>query len=220
MNRQFSKSSPPAQRIAELVSKAAKGELQEPEKLELRSLLDDSGFEPVFQINLADGLPVSGTANFCGVRYEFHRISPPDHWPEIFADSPCFELRPLDADSGLVMHARGTFRTVTALPSQHSSIPEIESVEVHWTSFGSVELQASSDYRTRFAEFLDRLAAGTATAAHWDAFIVNHYPDHAVENVRRDCARLLSDRPADVAISETDERQLRQWAVELRQDGT
>jgi len=220
MNSQLSKSSSPGPRIAELISRAAKGDLQESEKVELRAILDDSGFEPVFQIDVADALPVSGTANFCGVRYNFHRIPATQHWQQSSADTACFELRPLDADSGLVMHAQGTFRMVRALPAPLSSIPGPGSVEVRWTSFVCVELQGSPDLRDRFAEFLDRLASATATAAHWDAFIVTHYPDGAVENVRRDCARLLGDRPADSALSEEDQQRLRQWADRLRSVST
>ncbi len=61
--------------------------------------------------------------------------------------------------------------------------------------------------RQAFADFLDRLAAGTSSRADWAEYAVNHYQDEKLEAYRRDCVRLAIQvgepfpRPTQTAVS-------------------
>ena len=44
--------------------------------------------------------------------------------------------------------------------------------------------------REAFADFLERLAAGTSSRADWVEYAVNHYQDERLEAYRRDCVWL------------------------------
>lgn len=203
-------------RLAELIAAVKAGCLQESGWLELRTLIDDLSFQRVTRIDEADDAPISGEATFCGVSYKFRRISPASIWQNWCPPDTCFELHPIDTGSGLVMRALGRFRKLTALQSNASPMNGTEPLEVRWTSLGAVGLNESRELRHRFAEFLDRLASGTATAAHWDAFVVNHYTDELVENARRECAKLLLDRGANQSCSDSERQELLQWVRRLQ----
>jgi hypothetical protein len=74
------------------------------------------------------------------------------------------------------------------------------------------------DYRLQFADFLDRLADGPVGAEEWLSFVVTHYPDEFLEEIRRQCVRLAcgygdrDQRPDTPAGREV----LRLWAGQLR----
>ena len=70
--------------------------------------------------------------------------------------------------------------------------------------------------RHAFAEFLDRLAAGTCDQNDWDEYVVNHYYDETLERRRRDCARLAIESGEPFPRTDEHRTQLRVWAEELR----
>jgi hypothetical protein len=109
-----------------------------------------------------------------------------------------------DAFQGLPMLALAEFR----------SDPD-RGLIVRWTSLGSPGLAGDVRSRTLFAEFLVRLAEGSATLAHWDAFIVEHYPDILVEDIRRACVRMFLHRTALGPLGEAERVQLHAWATAL-----
>lgn len=204
-------------RLVELLSKATVG-LSASERSELNRLVDNLGFEAVSRVDEADEMPIAGLATFRGVPYTFCRIS--DSAMFQFWDPPDFGfvLRPVDPRTGLTMHATGKFRPC-ADADPVASPNAIVRLEVRWTSYGAVGLNQWPDLRQRFADFLDGLAHGTSTAAHWDAFIINHYfHDELVETTRRECVRLLLETAKDPR-SESEIQQLKHWACELRDAG-
>ena len=139
-------------------------------------------FEPVFRIEGRSDQPSSGLGTFRTVPYVF-AISghQPKGWAALGA---LYDLTPVDLASGLPMLAAGIFR-------QPDTSNDDRVCEVYWTSFGSPGLGADPDVRRRFLNFLDAFAAGEATAAHRDAFLVAHYLDPIVEALRRDCVRII-----------------------------
>jgi hypothetical protein len=71
-------------------------------------------------------------------------------------------------------------------------------------------------YRNDFASFLDRLASGDSPPADWQQFVVAHYPDEFLEEIRRNVVRLYQDRlpiesKADAAI-----QLLNSWSLTIR----
>lgn len=48
------------------------------------------------------------------------------------------------------------------------------------------------NHRRQFADFLDRLATGSVESDEWASFAVTHYPDEAIEAIRRSAVRLQS----------------------------
>jgi hypothetical protein len=155
--------------------------------------------------------PRAGIAAFAGIPYAF---TPSTYEPGWKPRGLLCDLRPVDPNTGLPMLADGVFRPRRAG----------DGFEVHWTSFGSPGLATDPALRSPFAEFLERLASGTATLAHWDAFIVAHYPDERVEDIRRGVVRLFeawgpgfSLRDGMAAPNQT---QLVEWATALRAAAT
>lgn len=72
------------------------------------------------------------------------------------------------------------------------------------------------NYRRQFADFLDRLAAGTAHDDEWSSFVVTHYPDEFLEEMRR-CAVRLGIEELGCKIDSSEGRQLlRAWAIAIR----
>lgn len=150
----------------------------------------------------------TGVADFRGERYAFRQntTSRLRH----FAKGVLCDLDPLDSTRGLQMIADGTFR-------QKGSA--VGGVEVFWNSFGSPGLSSDRAIRTRFAEFLEGLATGAATRAHWDAFVVEHYRDDTVEEIRRDCVRLFraeDEHWLKRIRTNAEAAQLLNWAASLR----
>ena len=166
------------------------------------------GFEPVLAVeDMAHG-PRSGVAHFCGVPYAFEpSTSPSEGWTPwgLLCD-----LRPNDPATGLPMLADGVFR------SRRSD----QRLEVRWTSLGSPGLASAPNLRARFADFLERLAAGTATLAHWNAFEVEHYQDALVEQIRVDVVRLFEVWTEEFSLQRGTEpyhrSRLLAWAQSLR----
>lgn len=142
-------------------------------------------FEPVHQVVTGESGPLGGEANFRSVRYRFA----PNETSSLqrHVRGRLYDLTPVDAWQGLPMLAEGTFRPA---PGREGGL------EVFWNSFGCPGLASDPALRERFAGFLERLAAGTATSAHCDAFFVEHYPDREVEETRRACVGLLYDAGA------------------------
>jgi hypothetical protein len=80
----------------------------------------------------------------------------------------------------------------------------------------SAVLLKRGNYRRQFADFLDRLAAGTAHAEEWHSFVVTHYRDEFLEEMRR-CTVRLGIGQLEHAMDSDDGRQiLRAWAVAIR----
>ena len=72
------------------------------------------------------------------------------------------------------------------------------------------------DYRTQYASFLDRLASGTAHEMEWSSFVVTHYPDEFLEEMRR-CTVRLSIGGLGHRLDSPEGRQiLRAWAIAIR----
>ena len=74
--------------------------------------------------------------------------------------------------------------------------------------------------RLHFAAFLERLADNAATDVEWQEAIVQHYADQLLENVRRECVRLLYETPDRVRPSLEAQIQLRAWAAALIASGS
>lgn len=80
----------------------------------------------------------------------------------------------------------------------------------------SIHRLERGNYRQQFADFLDRLAAGTVDSDEWSSFAVVHYPDEFLEEMRRCTVRLgIGELPH--ALDSTEGRQwLRAWAAAIR----
>lgn len=74
------------------------------------------------------------------------------------------------------------------------------------------------NYRRQFADFLDRLASGTAHADEWSSFVITQYPDEFLEEMRRCAVRLGGGHLVPVIdIDSAEGRQvLRAWAIAIR----
>jgi hypothetical protein len=70
--------------------------------------------------------------------------------------------------------------------------------------------------RREFADFLDRLTSRPPNREDWQEFIVQHYEDEELEQLRVDCARLARDTKTPIPQTEAQRSQLREWAIELR----
>jgi len=167
------------------------------------------GFEPVTLIEDLDEVPRVGVALFRGVSFKFRpSSSPPTSAPRgLWCD-----LVPENPADGLCVLADGEIR-----PRKGSTTAR--EFEVRWTSLGSPGLASHPRIRHLLADFLDRLAAGTSTDAHWDVFIVEHYPDRVAEEVRTRCAGMLGGERAASPIEPAQRGQLLDWAQTLRRAG-
>lgn len=72
------------------------------------------------------------------------------------------------------------------------------------------------NYRQQFADFLDRLASGIVDSDEWSSFIVTHYPDEFLEEMRRCTVRLVQNRLVHKAGSDEGNLTLRSWAIAIR----
>jgi hypothetical protein len=70
--------------------------------------------------------------------------------------------------------------------------------------------------RKAFADFLRRLAAGTAGPIEWERFIVTHYQDETLEKVRREVAKLAIESPG-ARWSDSEIEKFQYWARLLRE---
>ncbi|MEZ6142225.1 MAG: hypothetical protein R3B84_16830 [Zavarzinella sp.] len=75
----------------------------------------------------------------------------------------------------------------------------------------------SSDVRLEFADFLERLAdgRGVCSSIEWGKFIVGHYRDQEVEEIRRSVAR-LGISWAFREWPDLNLELLRKWSIQLR----
>ncbi len=71
------------------------------------------------------------------------------------------------------------------------------------------------DARLAFVRFLDRLALGRASREEWQAFVVAHYSDEELEDVRRRCVRLAINSPTWGEWSAPERDGFRSLAAEL-----
>jgi hypothetical protein len=73
-----------------------------------------------------------------------------------------------------------------------------------------------STQRADFADFLRRVAAGGVGAIEWQRFIVTHYHDQLLENVRLQVAKLSMDRDGGKEWSNSELASLQHWSRQLR----
>jgi hypothetical protein len=165
--------------------------------------ISNLGFEPVTFIRDLAETPRAGTAMFCGVPYDFRPSTFVPTWPP---RGLLCDLKAIDPDEGLPMLAEGEFRKLAASNA---------GFEVRWTSLGSPGLPRAPGIRAMFASFLERLANGAATGAHWDAFLVEHYLDDLLEETRRACVGMLGGRDALSPLQSGEQAQLHSWAQAL-----
>jgi hypothetical protein len=169
--------------------------------------LADLGFEPVTLIEEMGDSPRAGIALFCGVSYRFRPAMVPASVPlrGVWCD-----LLPVDSAQGLPVVADGEFRP------RRSEDANGREFEVRWTSIGSPGLSTHPKIRELLADFFRRLVAGTATGAHWDVFIVEHYLDPVAEEGRSACAAMLGGRGVDGILEEVERDRLLGWARRLQ----
>lgn len=168
----------------------------------------DLPFEPVHHIEIDENGPLRGETEYGGVRFRFSRNETPPPWPRLWGDP--FDLTPVDEAQGLPILAEGTFRDVR---------DGAGGLEVFWMYMGCPVVESDPVIRERFAGFLERLAGGTATAAHLPAFFIQHYADPEVEETRRSCAGLLfefGDEKLEAAQQSPRREQILAWAARLR----
>lgn len=70
--------------------------------------------------------------------------------------------------------------------------------------------------RREFADFLDRLANNRTSQIEWQHFIVNHYSDEFLEEMRRCTVRLMDNRLPYHGQTEPGREALRCWAMAIR----
>ena len=146
-------------------------------QMDNRERIEELRYGPAINVACDEDGPISGETTVCSVPYTFARR--PDDFPGANEWGVWYDLFPIDLNSGLMMRAMGKFRT------QNS---------VSWTLMGSPILFDTTDIRSHFRTFINRLIDETATDAHWASFCVNHYNDPIVEDVRRRCVGLFCNR--------------------------
>jgi hypothetical protein len=72
------------------------------------------------------------------------------------------------------------------------------------------------NYRLQFADFLDRLAAARVSVEEWQSFVVTHYPDEFLEEMRRCTVRLRGGHLPLAPDSDEGRQLLRAWAIAVR----
>jgi len=72
------------------------------------------------------------------------------------------------------------------------------------------------NYRRQFADFLERLASGTAHDEEWSSFVITQYPDEFLEEMRRCTVRLGGGHLALCMDSAEGRQILRAWAIAIR----
>ena len=77
-------------------------------------------------------------------------------------------------------------------------------------------LRQRGSCRRQFADFLDRLAASKAGDQEWVSFVVTHYQDEFLEEMRR-CTVRLGIGESEYQLDSPEGRQiLRAWAIAIR----
>jgi hypothetical protein len=71
------------------------------------------------------------------------------------------------------------------------------------------------NHRREFAEFLRDFAAGSSSNVDWQRFVVTHYPDEQLEDIRRSLVRLAIDQQGSKQLSDEDRKRLQSWACLL-----
>ena len=107
----------------------------------------------------------------------------------------------------------GPFRSLTWALAR-SRTPFIRNLHMASSAPDPRELDAAA--RLRFAAFLERLADHVASDVEWQDAIVQHYADQLLENVRRECVRLLYNARDRARPGPEEPTQLRAWAAALR----
>ena len=72
------------------------------------------------------------------------------------------------------------------------------------------------NYRRQFADFLDRLASRAVDNDEWSSFIITHYPDEFLEEMRRCTVRLAQNRLVHSDGSPEGNNTVRAWAIAIR----
>jgi len=75
---------------------------------------------------------------------------------------------------------------------------------------------SNSSRRIEFADFLKRVAAGTTKPLEWNRFVVTHYPDDFLEEIRCRAVRLSIGREGGKEWSDSEYAALQQWSRGLR----
>lgn len=72
--------------------------------------------------------------------------------------------------------------------------------------------------RKVFVDYLHKLVEGDGSSEDWFNFIVEHYPDEQLEEVRRNIVRLRikAGEPEIFPATEEHREQLRKWAKKLQ----
>lgn len=70
--------------------------------------------------------------------------------------------------------------------------------------------------RLEFADFLERLANNQTSANEWQHFVVNHYADPFLEEMRRCTVHLVQNRLPYHGATEPGREALRCWAMAIR----
>ena len=70
--------------------------------------------------------------------------------------------------------------------------------------------------RTKFADFLDRLSLGRSSDHDWQRYIVAHYPDSFLEEMRRCVVRLFHDQLPVHSRTDAANEVLKSWAMAVR----
>jgi hypothetical protein len=74
------------------------------------------------------------------------------------------------------------------------------------------------NYRLEFAAFLQRVAAHAYGTIEWHRFVVCHYHDEVLEDIRRKLVKMSIDREGGKEWSDTELAALQQWSRELRSE--
>lgn len=73
--------------------------------------------------------------------------------------------------------------------------------------------------RLAFADFLERLADNQTTIHEWQSFVITHYSDAFLEEMRRCTVRLMQDQLPYHGSTEPGREALRCWAMAIRSAG-
>ncbi|HET7230330.1 MAG TPA: GMC family oxidoreductase [Longimicrobium sp.] len=138
-------------------------------------------YMPVHEMETGPDGPLRGITEYHGVRCRF---SVNDTSPfRAYVREPLYDLVPLDEADGLPIIATGKFRPAGA---------EDGALEAFWFFHDCPAIEPGDPAMPlRFADFVERLASGTATPVQWVSFIIQHYPDQQLEEVRRKTCGIL-----------------------------
>jgi len=168
---------------------------------EWRREIDDLAFWPTTAFTIDDDGPIRGEALVFDVPYTFERT--PNDDPNTNSWGTWFDLTPIDETQGLPIRAMGRFRGTTS---------------ARWTIMGSPALKNGPHLREQFCGFLERLADETSTGAHWAVFMVAHYQDSDMEQVRIECVRMFHKRvDCSRFLTDAERDTINAWGTQLRE---